>query len=95
MAGWEGTGDFFDGGPGLHWGGPDTGPMGEESPPPPILPILENPATILDHESDLGLSLQYITDHKATFLAQAYNKLRSRLEPTILDHESVLGSSLQ
>ena len=52
-----GTGDFFMGG---------QASMGEES-PSPIPPILDNPATLLDHESDLGSSLQYITDHKSTF----------------------------
>ena len=41
-------------------------PWGRRS-PPPIPLILDNPATILDHESDLGSSLQYITDHKSTF----------------------------
>ena len=52
-----GTRDFFDWGPGLHGGG--------VHPHTPL--ILDNPATILDHESDLGSSLQYITDHKSTF----------------------------
>ena len=51
-----GTGVFFMGG---------QASMGEES-PSPIPPILDNPATLLDHESDLGSSLQYITDHKST-----------------------------